>query len=122
MGFRAIGPLPVCLALREAAGTSGLGKSQETGRQGLRVEAFHLIPVSNLEPRKTGRGRPGPASPPRAGKADGGLGLENGAKHKFRSRDSQEIEFSRASPDGHPRGLTWLPRGLGPFGLEMYPV
>lgn len=33
MVFKALGPLPGCLALREDTGTPGLGKSQETERQ-----------------------------------------------------------------------------------------
>lgn len=33
-GFKALGPLPMCLALKDDIVTPVLGKSQETGRQG----------------------------------------------------------------------------------------
>lgn len=88
----------MCLPLREEAGTPGLGKSQKTGRQGrgLKPSILFLCPIWN--PERLGGGFLVQNPHPGLEKLMGPI-LGEWSQTEVLIRGSQEIEFSRASPD-----------------------
>lgn len=74
--------------------------------------------MSHLEPRKTGRGLPGPESPPRAGKVDGVYAWrmeQNRSSDPMAVKRLNSLELPRIIlPEGSPGYLV----GWGPSGLR----